>query len=436
MTQLLFDKSSISDKTWRGNTDSPGLWIAIIVSSVALHLLLFWWMYAKVFSRFQQHSSSVTAIELVDISPKSHSKTRSKSIVKRVSPNRQSTTRRSVSASLPKQVTPLKQVTPENLTPLPPLESEDRSAIAFAKNKQAIASQHHTQARSEKLVKKTALTALKHKVHSEPINKPELTPLKTPQTRERVSTKIAIKTPIHKVALTPSKTPVHKNLEPTPSPKTPDNKKLVTTSPPQTHLNPNPDTSDPQDPLSDQQNQHLPLSDPIDPTSNSSPATGEQESPPVKNGETIKEVPKNRAGETPRTETPHPMKEAPQTPTESRLLATWNIEPNLVKKDIPDNPAQPIDSSREKPLSFVVPKSEVGTQLVKFQVLLIIDNQGNLVQTLIPDPRIAEPKASQYLKYAQAIFKDQKFIPASSNNGTKPSISELYVQITIQPQSH
>ena len=432
MTQLLFDKSSIPDKTWRGHTDSPGLWIAIIIGSVALHLLLFWWMYAKVFNRFPQHSSSVTPIELVDISPKSHSKTRPQSRVKRVSPNRRSTTRRSVSASLPKQVTQPKQVTPENLTKELPLQSEDRSAIAFAKNKKAIASQsqHHTQAKSKNPVKKTALTALKHKVNSEPISKPELAALKTPQTREPLTTKIATKPPLHKIALTPSKTPVDKNLHLTPS-----TRKLVTTPPPQTHLNPNPDTSDQQDPLSDQQNQHLPLSDPLDQTSNSSPIKTEQQSPPVNNGETIGEAPKNLIGETPRTETPRTTKEASQTPTESGMVATWDTEANMVKKDIPDNPARPIGRSREKELSFALPKTEVGTQPVQFQALLIINDQGNLVQTLIPDPRIPESKAKQYGKYAEAIFKDEKFIPASSNNGAKPRISELYVRITIQPQS-
>ncbi len=442
MTQLLVDKSSIPDKSWTGHTDSPGLWIAIIIGSVAIHLLLFWWMYAKVFTRFQQHSSSVTPIELVDISPKSHSKTRPQSRVKRVSSNLRSTTRRSVSASLPKQVTQPKQVTPENLTPLPPLESEDRSAISFAKNKKAIASQHHTVAVSKKTVKKTAITAIKDKLNPETIYKSEPKPPKTTDTRKRVTAKILTKTPVHQtfeptpLPKTPvhkhgepklsSKTPIHQHGEPTHSSQTSVNRPTVPS--PQTPLNTNTDPLSPQDPLSSEQNQSLSTPDTTDSTNTpsktpSSPVTSEQPPSTSTTGSPIR----------PPGQPQEQVKVGEATSLDKKggglVVGTWEVEPSKV--DIQDSPAKPIGNLREKLLDFPGLSTQGNFQPTDFQASLVIDDTGKL-QLIIIDPHIPEPQSSQYHQYVQELFQDEKFIPATNADGKKPPRSNLLIRIKIR----
>lgn len=423
MTQLLFDKSSIPDKTWRGNTDSPGLWIAIIISSVALHLLLFWWMYAKVFSRFQQQSSSATPIELVDISPKSHSKTRSQSRVKRVSPNRRSTTRRSVSASLPKPVTP------QNLTAEPPLESEDRSAIAFPKNKKAIASQHHTVAVSKKTVK---ITAIKDKLNPETVYKSEPTLPKTSDSRKRVTAKILPKTPVHKhrEPKLSSQTPIHKTSEPTPSSQTSVNRKPTVPSP-QTPLNTNTDPLSPQDPLSSEQNQSLSTPDTTDSTNTasttpSSPVTSEQPPSTSTTGSPI------RLPGQPQEQ----VRVGKATPLDKNggglVEATWEVEPSRV--DIQDSPAKIIGSLKEKLLNVPGLSTQGNFQPIDFKASLVIDDTGKL-KLIIIDPRdtnISQAQSLQYQQYVQEIFQDAKFLPATNANGKKPPLSQIEIHIKIQ----
>ncbi|MDF5724190.1 MAG: hypothetical protein PUP91_27740 [Rhizonema sp. PD37] len=430
MTQLVFDKSSIPDKTWRRHTDSPGLWIAIIISSVALHLLLFWWMYAKVFSRVQQKSSSVTAIELVDISSKSHSKTRLQSKVKRVSPHLQSTTRRSVSASLPKHVTQPKQVAPENLTTEPPLESEDQSTIAFAKNKTAIASQHRTTVPvSKKTVKKTAITAIKDKLNPETIYKSEPKPPKTTDTPKRVTAKIFTKTPLHQnfeptpLPKTPihkhgeaklsSKTPIHQTFEPTPSSQTSVNKQTVPS--PQTPLGQ-------QDPLLSSQTPDTTASTN---TASTTPSPETSEQPPSNSitGSTIR---------LPGQPQEH-VKVGEATSLDKKggglVVATWEVEPSKV--DIQDSPAKPIGNLREKLLDFPGLSTQGNFQPTDFKVSLVIDDTGK-IQLIIIDPHIPEQKSSKYHQYVQQLFQDEKFIPATNADGKKPPRSNLLLHIKIQ----
>ncbi|MDF5729607.1 MAG: hypothetical protein PUP92_16770 [Rhizonema sp. PD38] len=437
MTQLVFDKSSIPDKTRRGHTDSPGLWIAIIISSVALHLLLFWWMYAKVFSRVQQKSSSVTAIELVDISSKSHSKTRLQSRGKSVSPNRQSTTRRSVSASLPKQVTQPKQVAPENLTKESPLESADGSTIAFAKNKTASASQHRTVAVSKKTVKKTAITASKDKLNPENIYKSEPKPPKTTDTHKRVTAKILTKTPVRQNFEPTSlpRTPIHKHGEPKLSSKTPIHKTFAPTPSSQTSVNRTPTVPSPQTPLSQQdpllssQTPDTTVSTNTASTTPSSPVTSEQPPSTSTTGSPI------RLPGQPQEQ----VKVGEPTSLDKKggglVVATWEVEPSRV--DIQDSPAKLIGSLREKLLNVPKLSTQGNFEPIDFKASLVIDDTGKLLFIAI-DPRdthISETQSRQYEKYVQEIFQDEKFSPATNADGKKsPRRGEILLHIKIQPR--
>jgi hypothetical protein len=70
MTQSV-DQTSITDVTSRRHNDPPGLWIAVVTSSVALHLLLFWLMRSSnAFSPwFPRASQAAIPIEIIEISP-------------------------------------------------------------------------------------------------------------------------------------------------------------------------------------------------------------------------------------------------------------------------------------------------------------------------------------------------------------------------------
>ncbi len=72
MTQSV-DQTSITDVTSRRHNDPPGLWIAVVTSSVALHLVLFWLMrYNNPFSLwFPQPNQAIIPIEVIEISPSS-----------------------------------------------------------------------------------------------------------------------------------------------------------------------------------------------------------------------------------------------------------------------------------------------------------------------------------------------------------------------------
>ncbi len=72
MTQSV-DQTAIKDVTPRQHHDPPGLWIAVVTSSVALHLLLFWLMrYNNPFSLwFPRDSQAPIPIEIIEISPSS-----------------------------------------------------------------------------------------------------------------------------------------------------------------------------------------------------------------------------------------------------------------------------------------------------------------------------------------------------------------------------
>ncbi|MUH01518.1 hypothetical protein F7734_58370 [Scytonema sp. UIC 10036] len=126
-----------------------------------------------------------------------------------------------------------------------------------------------------------------------------------------------------------------------------------------------------------------------------------------------------------------PKQSSPNTQQGGIGIGSWEIETGGVQKDIPENLAQPIGNIRQKELN-ISPNEEPTPGPITFQASLIIDSSGNLTDVYIP-PEISEPLSSRYREYALLLFKDQKFIPASSN-GKKPPLSNLVVRITIQPK--
>ncbi|MBH8561238.1 hypothetical protein I8748_03440 [Nostoc sp. CENA67] len=134
MTRSVADKTPISDHFWRRHTDPPGLWIAVAISSISLHLLAFWLIRSSHVIRlgFSQQEQADIPIELVEISPQA----KSRASVKPVVANRLSKNQNSQAAKLPKQVTKTDQLA---VTP-PAADISNQGAIASASEKRAIAS--------------------------------------------------------------------------------------------------------------------------------------------------------------------------------------------------------------------------------------------------------------------------------------------------------
>jgi hypothetical protein len=110
MTQPIADKTPIPERTDRRHTDPPGLWIAVSLSSVILHLLLFWLLRSHGFNLSQKNSSNPVPIEFITI-PAERTPTKA-------------------SPKKPSSVTPPKQVTPKT-SAAKSSPVEDNRAIAF-----------------------------------------------------------------------------------------------------------------------------------------------------------------------------------------------------------------------------------------------------------------------------------------------------------------
>ncbi|WP_017651242.1 hypothetical protein [Fortiea contorta] len=123
MTPTSADTTLSPDQDWRRRSDPPGMWVAVVLGSVALHLLAFWLLRSYQFSSlWQQQSESTIAVELIDIDAQPQPKPTTKS----VSPKPATTTEK-----LPQQ-----GVTTEKLTVKPAPISEDERAIALAVKRQ------------------------------------------------------------------------------------------------------------------------------------------------------------------------------------------------------------------------------------------------------------------------------------------------------------
>ncbi|NJM69323.1 MAG: hypothetical protein HC862_03305 [Scytonema sp. RU_4_4] len=405
MTQSVADnKTPIPDQARRRHTDPPGLWIAVATISITLHLLFFWLLRSYSYNLISRRSSSnPIPVDFVEIS--SQPKTPSKA--KPVLSKRVSTTEKS-------------SVAQGNLTPKSTSTVEDSNAIAFTNPDEARTSQppveDTTQQSSERQVIEPEET--------QPLPQPVATSEPTPEQAQ----------PEPPLEPTPEVTPQAQQPQPIPEP---------------TNLTDNPDPQNQANQELGEQNQvSNPENNTIDSTRpDSSGETGEQ--PKLPNESTglpapLPGQPDDQVilgKETPLPDLAPPVKPE-QSPLDEQkeggvaLEAIWVIDTDAVKRDRQDNPPQIVGDINEKELDSLTLNRELGDQPVEFKAVLLIDSNGNLNSIILyPEPKIPEPQATQYKEYAEEIFKNQKFIPASSNNGNKPPLGELVVNIKIQRKS-
>jgi len=436
MTPSVADKTPIPNKTWRRHTDPRGLWIAVATGSIALHLMLFWLMRSSAPSLLsQQQSSANIPIEFVETSPKVRAKARPQSKAKSVSPNPPSTSRKSGATSLPKRVTS------EHFTVKPAPSTEDRNTIAFS-NKKVIASQldhqfvpkkppkkstveHKTVlSKSQRTVKYASIPKLEPTFSPKISDNIEPTPIPSPDTPENRNPQPtpARKTPKyrhrHRLITQSPKTPVPQNPQPRRSLQTPKNR------------NPEPTTTTNTQEQQDLASGNPQQSSPPPPNTtgsspDSSPLTGQQPTPPPSPPPIPSHLPGQPGGE---------IKVGQETSLNKKgggiALATWEIAPGELKKDLPDNPAKP--KINQKLLNFPSLNTESNFQPKDFRVHLLIDNNlGKVISVFIYPQDLPAAQRSQYQKYAEEIFKDVEFTQATTNGKPSPT-AEVVVRIKIE----
>ena len=440
MTQSVADKTPIPDKASRRHTDPPGLWISVAAISVTLHLLLFWLLRSNSYSLSQRNSSNPIPVDFVEIS----SGRKAPSKAKPVSSKRASTTGK------PTVVRSSKPATQEILTPKTSTV-EDSNAIALrttpegaiaqravakpiasTNSKKAERSQPKTdditeQSSQRRVVEQEAQPSPQQDATSEPTPSPQ-----PPEQNQLQPTPQP----------TPEFTPQTQQAEPTPQPTsevTPQTQQPEPTPQPNTADSTNTDAQNEANQQLDEQNQALnPQNNPTDSTgTDSSPQRQEaQQTPsslPTPEGEVAvgKETPLQDIAPPVQPEQSPPLNEENGT---GIGVATWDIEADKLKKDIPENLAQPEDNSRQKELNIVLSDAGRDFQPVDFLVWLTIDQKGNLIFIKVDD-EIPLPQRSQYQKYANEIFQGQKFVTASNKDpvtGEKNAVmSHLPVRVRI-----
>ncbi|MBN3938645.1 hypothetical protein [Nostoc sp. NMS9] len=384
MTPSVADKTPIPAKVWRRHTDPPGLWIFVVVSSVSLHLLVFWLMRSSnAFSLwFPQQNQSAVPIELIDIAPKTKSIIKSKSSAKIVSSKPLSSTQKSI----PARSSQTARTTPKN---------QDFGVINSPEN----------------LQKKSRIYA------SQPNSEPSR----------------------QQIVPTPTPTPVAK-ITPKPTPKATPKPIAKVTPKPTPKVTPTPTVPIGNLPWKRRQEIKLgkgtqlptgiPSNRPVsEPENRETPATSTRETPAT----STRETPATSTRETPATSTGGASVAVLAPLSKDEVISL--IQSRGFRQDaLPDViPLYRGSNTKQLDPSFLVHNSELKP--AQLLASLIIDQNGNFQQAVVLEiePATLQSEKSTYEQVLSEVFKTENFIAAHNNDGTKPELSNLYVRIKIQP---
>ncbi|KAB8331813.1 hypothetical protein SD80_019925 [Scytonema tolypothrichoides VB-61278] len=430
MTQSVPDETPIPDTSWRRYTDPPSLWIAVTTISLTLHLLLFWLLRSYSYNLLSQRNlSNPIPLEFVEISSQPKAPSKAKPVLFK----KPATTQKSSVTSSPKLTSQ------GNLTPKSTSSVEDSNAIALTNPTSAKTSQPQ--------VKNQTQQSLKKQVIKQKQPQPNPQPIATSQPTHQPKPLIA-KTPEPPQKPTLEDTP--QAQQPQPTPKQTQSQLPLQATPEAQQPQPTPEATPADNP--DTQNQPLENQDP-NPQNNTTDSTRPDSS--FETGEQAKLF--NESTESPSTlprqsdeqvivgqETPLPNLAPLVTPEQSPLdepkvgglvVAFWDIEGDELKSDIPENLVQPQDNSKRKELNIVLPDTADDFQPIDFFVWLTIDEQGTLLFIRV-DQEIPLPQRSEYQKYADEIFKGQKFVPTIDKDPAtgkqKSRLRNLRVRVKIE----
>jgi hypothetical protein len=397
MTQSV-DQTSTTDVALRRHNDPPGLWVAVLTSSVALHLLLFWLMrYSNAFSLwFPRDSEAIIPIEVIEISPTAsqNKPVKPQLKAKTVSPpsaNQQSST-----------------VTARN---------ENSSGINFG----AIRKQRK---RNTFVSKPNTQVVPKQSV-------PTFTPTPTPTSsgnlpRKRLREEISLgkPTPLSKFTPVEPRQPIGEDSQ-TPIRRTPRQ----------------PISEDSQTPS--RRTPRQPISEDSQIPSRRTPRQpiGEDSQTPIRRTprQSIGEDSQTPSRRTPRqpigedSETPTTRK-TPQPSTAGGIIASWGFlsreeQRSLMRSPLPEGLILPeYQGIEKKPIDSIdLPEGE-------FLASLVIDKNGIVQPEITVYQAIPPGQESKYQQFANSIFQGKKFQPARSktNNTPVPELINRFVRVKIQ----
>ncbi|MBD2452388.1 hypothetical protein H6G76_35890 [Nostoc sp. FACHB-152] len=396
MTTPIAEKTHIPPKNWRRHSDPPILWFFVGISSVSLHLLIFWWLRSSnVFGLWlPQESQVVVPIELIEISPSTKSTSKPKSSTAIVAPKPKISAKQSVSTSLSKT----EQTIPKN---------QDSSASLLKKQEVVV-----SQAKTKPGIKKT-------------VSQPKPTPKTTPKPIFTPESTKSTPTPIPKPKIPLSNLPWNRRQEIVLG----KGKRLPNGIP----------LEQPTDNSSLGSTRNTPTS-PKKPTS-STPSSENPNTSARNNSilptENTPQIPTGATSPTPTENTPQPANEnnpttSGQTGSTATITPLPDQEMRQLSKDLPDVLAT-YQGSKTKELESTFIPSSAGLAPAQLIVSLIIDRNGNFQQAEIRQIKPIRLQ-SEKITYEQAIkdlFKNEQFTAGHNLDGSKPDFSNLIVRVVI-----
>jgi hypothetical protein len=394
MTQSV-DQTSITDVISRRHNDPPGLWIAVVTSSVALHLLLLWLMRSNnMFSLwFPRATEAIIPIEVIEISP-----TASK-------------------AKPPKPQLKAKTVSPPS--------ANQQSSTVTARNENSSGINFDTIPKQRKrntfVSKSNTQLVPKESVYTpKPIFSPTTTPTQS-QAIEEDSQTPSRRTPrqaIEEDSQTPSRRTPRQPIEEdsqTPSRRTPRQPIEEDSQTPSRRTPRQPIEEDSQTPR--RRTPRQPIEEDSQTPSRRTPRQ------PIEENSQI----------------PSTSRKTPQPTTRGGIIAISRFlsreeQKSLMGSPLPEGLILPEHiGSKEKQIDSISLKPNLDLPEKEFLVSLVIDKAGNLVQVVVEDPAIPPAQRGKYQQFANFIFQGEKFQPARSTNGTPvPELVNRFVRVKIQ----
>lgn len=390
MTTPVAEKTHISSKAWRRHNDPPSLWVFVAVSSISLHLLVFWLMRSSnVFGLwFTQESQSVVPIELIEIAPSTKSTSEPKTSTTTSAPK----VKQSVSANIPTK----SQTTPKN---------QDSDTTSILKKQEVVA-----QAPTKVAVKKTA-----------PQPKPTATTQPQPRFTPESNKPTPIPTPTPKIPI--SNLPWNRRQEIVLGKGKPLPNSIPSAQPTDNNL---PDSTGDEPKSPGRMTSSTPASE--------NPNTSTDDKPNLPR-ENTPENPTDKISPTPQVPSENNPSTAEQTGSIATITPLTDVEVRQFSQDLPDVLAQYQGSNTKELESTFIP-GDAGIVPAQLIASLVIDRNGNFQQAVVIE---IEPKRlqSEKMNYEQVIndmFKNEQFSAAYNKDGSKPELSNLFVRIIIGPK--
>jgi hypothetical protein len=403
MAHSLGSKTEEHAKVWRRHNDPPGLWFAIAILSVVLHLLLFWLMRSYSFSLSRQNQTAIP-VEIIEISPRRQLKVKPKPKNRTIvlsKPVRQ----KSQVASLPKQVPEKKLIAKpalrnERKNPL----AKPPTGIALAQQRQQNLAQQRQQLAEQQRLSQLAEQERRQQQLAEQQRLSQLAE------QERRQQQLAEQQRLSQLAEQERKQQLAEQQrlselaeQERRQQQLAEQKKLREQELAEQKLRE----------LENQKN-----SGPLD-----APRTGTGDAPRTQNGRTAQTPPKLGGGLSATL--------SPSTLEELAINTRGNLPTILKDIELPKLAEAP----GQEPNSITIPAT-FKLQPGKFIYSLVIEDNGKCSNALLLDKDMPSADKKIYEQFGvQEICQKQKFVPAYKRSDRKPLASNLYVSITIEQKA-